>query len=169
MNNEKRNVELSFEQAKKMFESNDEMFKEIAIKNFPELKEYNFPKSWEEFCLLKDIKKDTKIGYYSNACGDIKDIYYSVDPFYKGTVLTKERAKNILLFQQLLEIRDYWNKSDNYKWDENDNNWCIRLDSHKLDIINMGSEHYLFAFKTLERAKEFAQTFEKELIQIFKI
>lgn len=162
-----RNVEISLEQAEEMYKSGNPIFVNIALKTFPELTNSQFPKSWKELCKIKLKEK----GFCINVCGCTVNTEFNDNTAYKTTVSTEERAEKILLLQQLLEIRDYWNKIDEFVpiVDKKCRKYVIRPFDNMLETIGIVNEKYIFEFKTQERAEEFMYIFEKELLQVLSI
>ena len=161
-----RNIKSSLDKAKEIYPNASNEVKVLLESIFPELKDLQFPKSWKELCKIKLKEK----GFCINVCGCTVNTEFNDNTAYKTTVSTEERAKKILLFQQLLEIRDYWNEIDNYKWKvDSNNNFAIRIFDSKLQIVDTGYEQYLFCFKTEDRAEKFMYIFEKELLQVLSI
>lgn len=164
---EERPVILTFETAKTMYESKDEVLMAIASKTFPELLNSDFPKSWEELCELKKGEE----GYCITAAAIISSTEFSTKSQYSGTVSTKERVETMLLLQQLLEIRDEWNKIDKFipDYKGGHTNYCVVLVNEKLSSITCVGTYCLFAFKNMKRVELFIETFKKELKQVLAV
>ena len=165
---EERPVILTFETAKTMYESKDGVLMSIASKTFPELLNSDFPKSWEELCELKKGEE----GYCITAVATISSTEFSTKSQYSGTVSTKERIETMLLLQQLLEIRDEWNKiDDNFVpiWNNTRINFCVTRCYDDIQVEDWGSYPHFFVFRTHEIASDFMITFREELLKIFSI
>lgn len=123
-------------------------FEKIIFKKIPEN-----PKTWEEYCMLNQLK-DSFTPVYGNCSAECSHtgLY---DEFY-----TKERAEQFIALGKLLQLRDYWVKHSKFEdaigvftWNEG------VIVTNKCDI-----NEYALTFPTQEMADKFITCF-RDLIK----
>lgn len=141
MKNEKQ-VTLSIEQAKLMFDTDSQELKDIALKTFPELNKSKYPMSLDELLDLPD--KDTRI---------------------------ENRMEQHLAFAQLIALRDKWNEIDEFEPDWSDSNikYCIILSTNEIIVSTDIYRSRALSFGKRETAYLFANTFRNLIEQAKKL
>ena len=77
-----RNIKLSLDKAKEIYPDASNEVKVLLESTFPELKNSQFPKSWEELCKIKT----NKVGFCINVCGTIHETEFRISSNYKNTI-----------------------------------------------------------------------------------
>jgi len=137
MKNEKQ-VTLSIEQAKLMFDTDSQELKDIALNTFPELNKSKYPMSHDE--LLELLDKERRI---------------------------ENRLKQHLAFAQLIALRDKWNEIDEFEPDWSDSNikYCIVLSTNEIIVSTDIYRSRALSFGKRETAYLFANTFRNLIEQ----
>ena len=135
MKNEKQ-VTLSIDQAKLMFDTDSQELKDIALKTFPELNKSKYPMSHDELL-------------------DLLDKYCS-----------EKKFKQHLAFIQLIALCDKWNEIDEFKIDWTDSNpkYSIMSQDGKIFLGSYIMTSFPLTFKTKGTRDLFYETF-KDLIE----
>lgn len=97
---EKRNLQISFEQAKNWYNGTNEELKQLALETFPELAKKELPKTWEE---LKEIK-----GYFVNSRSYISTFNGSCLLDNRNLFATIEQAEASIALAQLSQLREVY-------------------------------------------------------------
>lgn len=138
-----KQVNLSLETAKEMYNSNNSSLKKFALENYTEeeLIKKEFPKEWKKF-----------YGQYG--------LSYFIN--------NKENANTFIALAKLVTLRDLWWKIDNdYIPDFKDNNVTKYAICNCYDSLVLRSTYVfsnIFSFRTPEIRDEFYETF-KDLLE----
>lgn len=129
-------------------------------------KERKLPKTWNEFCNMKDV---TNKECFINSCSLIKSVdinivkrSYDVD---KNLCPSKEVAEGILALMQLIQLRDYYNDG----WKPGDDEWAYTLYcDHGMWRTHFGGLNCncLFYFQNEEIATKFGCSFKDLLDKV---
>ena len=167
MKNEKQ-VTLSIEQAKLMFDTDSQELKDIALKTFPELNKSKYPMSHDE---LQDLLEGKEIPFINNFSRvDTTVVTQKCGFFYyynSNIILSKQRAKEYLAFAQLIALRDKWNEIDEFEPDWSDSNikYCIILSTNEIIVSTDIYRSRALSFGKRETAYFFANTFRNLIEQ----
>lgn len=167
---EERDVKMTIDQAKIMFEGDNQVLRDIALKTFPELNKSRYPMSHDE---LQDriISEET---YWIDDESDILqvkgfsringDVLYNQN---RNIILSLQRAKEYLAFTQLIALRDKWNEIDEFEpdWKDSKNKYCIILISNEIVVETCIYRSRPLNFGKSETAYLFANTFRNLIKQ----
>jgi len=143
MKNEKQ-VTLSIEQAKLMFDTDSQELKDIALKTFPELNKSKYPMSHDELLELLDKERRNE-----------------------NISLSEKRLKQHLAFAQLIALRDKWNEIDEFEpdWSDSNTKYCIILSTNEIIVSTDIYRSRALSFGKRETAYLFANTFRNLIEQ----
>ena len=126
------------------------------------------PKTWEEFCITRDIKMNE---YFIGETGKIfnSNTGKRIPDISKTLLPSEEAAKAHLALMQLHQLRDCYRQGWKPNWSDNCNNkygikWNTIAGKVKLDIAWCKYNPIFFSFPTDEIASEFLTNF-RELIE----
>lgn len=141
MKNEKQ-VTLSIEQAKLMFDTDSQELKDIALKTFPELNKSKYPMSHDELLDLPDKERRNE-----------------------------NRLEQHLAFAQLIALRDKWNEIDEFEpdWSDSKNKYCIILSTNEIIVSTYIYRSRTLSFGKRETAYLFTNTFRNLIEQAKKL
>jgi hypothetical protein len=155
---EKRNVQITIEQAKEWLK-NDQL-KEIALEAFPELKEKSLPKTWEE---LKKIS-----GFYVNedsetACTNNLDTSEKV---HRNVFTNAEQAEASIALAQLSQLRDVYRNGFVPDWTDIDRiKYCIEFYDDKIYKDEYTATAQFLSFQDYETRNLFLENFEELILK----
>ena len=166
-NMETRNVKLTLERAREWYKKGGEL-KEVALQVYSEeeLKKVELPKSWGEFCNMKNIQFNE---VFINGDSSISKVLCETQ---RNTLCDKNMLPSIkaaqahLALMQLHQLRDYYR--DGWKPEYTDYNYSIRVNNktHRKSITRENYENSAFlSFQTLDLASEFLMNFEGLIMQ----
>lgn len=164
---QKKNIAVTLQEAKKWYEGDNPTLKELALKAFTqkELENQELPKTWEEFCARNPIK----IGEcFINPQSNIKSLYdndYRSNNLDRNVCTSKQEAEAFLALMQLRQLRKCYVGD----WEPNNNQqyYGIVPNINGLDIIPYNLTNRSTSFPTRELAKQFLTNF-KDLLEIAK-
>jgi hypothetical protein len=162
--NASKNVTLTLEDARKLYNSGNENFKVLALSAFTQKElEDTLPKSWEE---LREIQ-----GYYIDYNSEIEDLKTEdVHESHKNVFKTKKQALSALAMAQLSQLMYIYNDGWEPDWDNNDiYKQCIRRAGENIDIVDFTYSYSFLTFKTKEIAEEFLKNFEELIKQYYML
>lgn len=166
-NMETRNVKLTLEKAREWYKKGGEL-KEVALQAYSEeeLKKVELPKSWEEFCNMKNTQFNEA---FINGDSSISKVLCETrrDTLYDKNMLPSIKAAQAhLALMQLHQLRDYYRGG--WKPEYTDYNYSIRVNNktHRKSIARENYENSAFlSFQTLDLASEFLMNFEGLIMQ----
>lgn len=125
-------------------------------------KQKQLPKTWEEFCQIKFLKKNEA---YINTNSTIMSTSGERNAhFDRNTLPTRKDAESILALIQLIQLREYYNDSWKPDWTDNTVKSTICYwNNHIVKSINP-SRSCVLVFKTEKLRDEFFENF-KDLIE----
>jgi hypothetical protein len=152
---EKRNVQITINQAKEWLK-NDQL-KDIALEAFPELKEKESPKTWEELIKINGFFVD------SDSC--------SLEVNNKTSLLgnrnifaTEEQAEASIALAQLSQLKKVYNGDWEADWEDSIQlKYVIYFYHNNPSIARMLNSSEFLSFKDKKTAELFLENF-KELI-----
>ena len=159
---ETRQIELSLDTAKRLYEQGGE-YRDIALTAFKEhdLIGDRLPKTWDEFCEQNEVK----IGecYFNDCCflieadedGNTRDIVND-----RNILPSKQAAKQHLALMQLHQLRDAWREGWVPDWkDYSQKKYVIyNIDGELLIRLHTSTIRFL-SFQDDKRADEFKNCF----------
>lgn len=111
---EKRNLQISYEQAENWYNGTNEELKQLALETFPELGKKELPKTWEELRKISGFYVDSESGVYK--CSELDTVYQENRNLYA----TKEMAEASIALAQLSQLREVyrngWVPDDSVKY-----------------------------------------------------
>ena len=159
---ETRQIELSLDTAKRLYEQGGE-YRDIALTAFKEheLIGDRLPKTWQEFCAQNEVK----IGecYLNDCCGlieadedgDTRDIVND-----RNILPSKQAAKQHLALMQLHQLRDCYREGWLPDWkNENQDKYVIYNPEGGFRIGRFSYTRRFLAFQDEKRANEFKDCF----------
>ena len=162
-NMEKRNIQIDLTTAKEWYKQGGDLRK-IALQAFTEAELQSLPKSWQEFCEINPYINKNK-DFFIPADGTVTAIPQSY--FRSGmsfTMPSEKRAKQFVVLNKLLQIRDYYNQGWEPDWlNDIEDKYVITTNKNGLCRCTSWFSNYLFAFKTKELRDEFFQNFKYDL------
>lgn len=156
-----KQVELSLETAKEMYNSNIHGLKQFALENYSkeELEAKQLPKTWEK------LKKVT--GSFITRFSEIEDsIRFDTDENNKNIFATREQAKASIAMAQLSQLMQVYNDGWVPDWkNDQESKYVISFENNKLVRITYWNLNKFLAFKTLEIRDEFFTNFSELILQ----
>jgi hypothetical protein len=153
---EKRNVQITINQAKEWLK-NDQL-KDIALEAFPELKEKESPKTWEELIKINGFFVD------SDSC--------SLEVNNKTSLLgnrnifaTEEQAEASIALAQLSQLRDVYRNGWTPNYNDTSFKYVIKFRYNKIEIDAVVSFSHFLSFKDSRTAKLFLENFEEIILK----
>ncbi len=150
--------------AKKLYTSEDEDFKELALKFYPELKKNKYPDSWED---LREIK-----GYIVNEDSQVQDTeWWKTIVDTKNIFSTEELAEASIALAQLSQLRDVYRDGWKPDWKN------VNIDKYTITLFKNDwctsdqwfSEVKFFSFQNEEtRDIFFSKPKIKKLLELVK-
>lgn len=150
-----KQVNLSLELAKKMYEGTNEELKQFALENYPELGKKPLPKSWEE---LEDKK-----GWFVNGLGGlVKSVN---ERFSHVDFETKEQALASIALAKLSRLREVYRDGWKPDWsDDKASKFCITPKLSGIDVNMYFNTGFFLSFQDRKTAELFLENF-KDLIE----
>ena len=143
-------MNLSLETAKEMYKSDIPSIKQFALDyyNEEELKQLDFPKTWED---LRNVSGD-----YIDDCSRIWSL--EIEEAFKTNknTIPDGLGQSVLDLIQLLQVRDRYRKIEGFKGSSVE---------PKFHCFNRS----IFGFKYFETLEEFKKNFEEKLISVSKL
>ena len=166
-NMETRNVKLTLEKAREWYKKGGEL-KEVALQAYSEeeLKKVELPKSWEEFCNMKNIQLNETFINEDSSISKVLSETRRNTLYDKNMLPSIKAAQAHLALMQLHQLRDYYR--DGWKPEYTDYNYSIRVNNktHRKSITRENYENSAFlSFQTLDLASEFLMNFEGLIMQ----
>jgi len=143
-------MNLSLETAKEMYKSDIPSIKQFALDNYheEELKQLDFPKSWED---LKRVK-----GEFIDSDSNIHGVrFHSTDDDNKD-IIPEGLGQSVLDLIQLLQVRDRYREIEGF------NGVNLR---HNFDSITPS----MFGFTNVETFHTFIENFKEQLESVSKL
>lgn len=165
---EERTVKLTLEKAKEFYKKGGE-FRELALSAFTEkeLKEIYLPKTWGEFCALKDIQPGE--AYFCQTAGDFRvcEKHNCKRGMHSAMMLPSLKdAEAHLALAQLHQLRDYYRQGWEPDWTDKSAKHYAYISCHGIGIIDLtGEEKRFLAFQTKELAEVFLNNFRDLIIK----
>ena len=160
---EKRNIQIDLATAKEWYKQGGDLRK-VALQAFSEEELQSLPKSWQEFCEINPYINKNK-DFFIPEDGTVTAIPQSY--FRSGmsfTMPSEKRAKQFVVLNKLLQIRDYYNQGWEPDWNNSaESKYSISTHSNELNKFTHWFSNCLFAFKTEELRDEFFQNFKSDL------
>ena len=149
----KQTIEIEVPDGKKaVWKDNKVIFEDIK----PQL-----PKTWEEFCKIKNLNESEV--YINNGSECTKVGYTTEKRLYKedrNVLPSKKAAEAHLALMQLHQLRDAWREGWLPDWnDGGQNKYVIAYDKGELEICQYHTESRFLAFQDEKRADEFKDCF----------
>ena len=163
---ETRQIELSLDTAKRMYEQGGE-YRDIALTAFKEheLISDRLPKTWQEFCYSNDRKPNEAFisnGSEINCVTEQHERKYYQD---RNLLPSKQAAEQHLAYMQLHQLRDTWREGWLPDWaEENQDKDVIVSSKDERWVAYCQSISRFLAFQDKKRANEFLTNF-RELIE----
>lgn len=161
-----RAIKLTLDKAKEFYKKGGE-FKDLALSAYTEkeLKEIYLPKTWEEFCLLKDIQPGE--AYFCQEDGDFRvcEQHNIKRGAYSSMMLPSLKdAEAHLALAQLHQLRDFYRNGWKPNYADYTCKYFLSKGSDRCIFVDWcrAIDHFL-TFQTEEVAQEFLDNF-KELI-----
>jgi hypothetical protein len=162
--NASKNVTLTLEDARKLYNSGNENFKVLSLSAFTQKElEDALPKSWKE---LEKIS-----GYYINYNNEIEEVEKEkLYEFDKKLFKTEKQALSALAMSQLSQLMSVYNDGWEPDWNDNDKyKRCIRRSRESIIIVSNIYSYSFLTFKTKEIAEEFLKNFEELIKQYYML
>lgn len=164
---EKRTVQIDINTARDWYKKGDELKKiALTVFNEDELTEFEFPKTWEEYCINYPNRKGNCYIEKNSAILQItqtenKSIYSD-----KNLLPSKEAAEAHLALMQLHQLRDCYRQGWVPDWkDKKQIKWIIEHTYKHYKVVQTITVFMEFlSFQTEEIAKEFLNNF-RDLIE----
>lgn len=164
---ETRTIKLTLEKAKEFYKKGGE-FRDLALSAFTEkeLKEIYLPKTWGEFCALKDIQPGE--AYFCQTDGDFRvcEKHNCKRGMHSAMMLPSLKdAEAHLALAQLHQLRDYYRQGWEPDWSDGENKYCIVYSGRCSDtnsnyfITAYTCNRTFLSFQTKEIAKLFLENF----------
>lgn len=162
-NMEKRNIQINLTTAKEWYKQGGNL-KEIALQAFSEEELQLFPKSWQEFCEINPYINKNK-DFFIPADGTVTAIPQSYSRLAMSfTMPSEKRAKQFVILNKLLQIRDYYNQGWEPDWSNvKQEKYIIGYSHNKLFLDVYLNLSHIFAFKTREIRDRFFENFKGDL------
>lgn len=160
---EKRNIQIDLTTAKEWYKQGGDLRK-IALQAFSEEELQSLPKSWNEYCKINPYVNKNK-DFFISSDGTVtvfpQSYFRSVMSF---AISSEKRAKQFVILNKLLQIRDYYNQGWEPDWHNRDEEKYV-ITTHENVLYKLTSylSNYLFAFKTKELRDEFYTNFKEDL------
>ena len=150
---ETRNLKISKETANRWYNGSDTELKQLALQTFPELKEKELPKSWEE---LGEIE-----GYFVTSCSKVLPMWsFHRDEDDKNVFVTKEQAEASIALAQLSQLMKVYNDGWEADWNNGEKEkYSIMFYSDKIDVTTLTSLGSFLAFKDAKTRDLFLENF----------
>lgn len=160
----KRTISIDLATAREWYNQGGNL-KEIALQAFSENELQSLPKSWEEYCKINPYLEANK-EFFLAPDGTVTDVpqkfYRRVD--FTLSMSSKKKAKQFVILNKLLQIRDYYNQGWVPNWTKDtEEKYCIINNRNTLTITVAWVANYLFVFKTKELRDEFLTNFKEDL------
>lgn len=160
---EERVIKLTLEKAKEFYKKGRE-FRELALSAFTEkeLKEIYLPKTWGEFCALKDIQPGE--AYFCQTDGDFRvcEKHNCKRGMHSAMMLPSLKdAEAHLALAQLHQLRDYYRQGWEPDWTDGEDKYCIVRsynDTNHLVAAYKGAKVFL-SFQSADIARLFLKNF----------
>jgi len=159
---DKRSLKLSLKEAIELYKNGDDSMKALLLTSFTEdeLTCPVKPKSWNDLELIKGswVSSESEV-YYADT--PLSDEHMNVFP-------TKKQAEASIALAQLLQLMQhkYWNGDWIPDWsDGRENKYVIVNINGFFTVENMVLYSRVLAFKTIEKGKEFVESYPELLEQ----
>ena len=134
-------------------------------------KQYQLPKTWEEFCKRNKIKEgESFIDCYEQEIIDveIEGVGSDRDPrMDKNLCTSTQEAEAFLALMQLRQLRKAYVKDWEPNWTNNTFKYCIDVRMNNFGVESWSHMNHSFSFPTEELAEQFLANF-KDLLEIAK-
>ena len=150
---ETRNLKISKETANRWYNGSDTELKQLALQTFPELKEKELPKSWEE---LGEIE-----GYFVTSCSKVLPMWsFHRDEDDKNVFVTKEQAEASIALAQLSQLIKVYNSGWEADWKiYAQDKFTIHFHLEEITKATAGNTHRFLAFKDAKTRDLFLENF----------
>lgn len=155
----KKAIELTLEQAQKLYKESNDDIKNLLLTTFSkeELEEDKYPNTWE-----KCIDKFKKLYYISRSTCLVSYITLAGITNYTGLkycVPSEKIAKQIRALEQLLVCRDAWRNGWVSSNNDTTDRGAIYRKGNNLEVVNTVFNNCILQFPTKEIAEKFLNTF----------
>lgn len=153
-----KQVNLSLELAKKMYEGTNEELKKFALENYPELDKKPLPKSWGEL--------ENKNGFYGNPAGNV----IKSNPKHEANHChydyeTQEQALASIALAKLSRLREVYRNGWKPDWNNDEYaKYCLYFEESNIKIESYYYASYFLSFQDRKTAELFLENF-KNLIE----
>lgn len=165
---ESRTVKLTLEKAKEFYKKGGE-FRDLALSAFTEkeLKEIYLPKTWGEFCALKDIQPGE--AYFCQTDGDFRvcEKHNCKRGMHSAMMLPSLKdAEAHLALAQLHQLRDYYRQGWEPDWIDKSTKFYLYISCRGIGVIGSTIDKRQFlTFQTMELAEVFLNNFSDLIIK----
>lgn len=165
---EERTIKLTLEKAKEFYKKGGE-FRDLALSAFTEkeLKEIYLPKTWGEFCALKDIQPGE--AYFCQTDGDFRvcEKHNCKRGMHSAMMLPSLKdAEAHLALAQLHQLRDYYRQGWEPDWIDKSTKFYLYISCRGTGVIGSTIDKRQFlTFQTMELAEVFLNNFRDLIIK----
>lgn len=165
---EERAIKLTLDKAKEFYKKGGE-FRDLALSAYTEkeLKEIYLPKTWVEFCALKDIQPGE--AYFCSTDGDFRvcEVHNCKRGMHSAMLLPSLKdAEAHLALAQLHQLRYYYRQGWKPNWTDKSTKYYVYISCHGTGIIDSTiEEKHFLTFQTKELAEVFLKNFRELIIQ----
>ena len=154
----KQTIEIEVPEGKQAIWKDDKIvFEDIKPK---------LPKTWEEFCKIKNISESEVYINNNSKCIEAKENYTAIRRYYadKNYLPSKKAAEAHLALMQLHQLRDCYRQGWIPNYAENSKKWSITKFKNKLYVFSACNYSSFLSFQTEEIAEQFLTNF-RDLIE----
>jgi hypothetical protein len=159
----KRTIKIDLTTAREWYKQGGDLRK-IALQAFSEKELKALPSSWEEYCEINPyLDKDKDVYLHANGTVTaVSQSYFRLAMSF--TMPSEKRAKQFVILNKLLQIRDYYNQGWEPDWSNvKQEKYIIGYSHNKLFLDVFLNLSHIFAFKTREIRDTFFKNFKKDL------
>lgn len=169
MEQQKKNIAITLQEAKEWYQSGNPTLKELVLKVFTkkELEKQDLPKTWEEHCLM--CAQNKVESYYIDTDSSITSDWHTLAGYTRenrNLCQTKEDAEAFLALMQLRALWHDYVGDFEIDWTSHNYFSIFRSLNNKI-IVHYASSPKTFCFPTSKLAEKFLTNF-KDLFEIAK-
>ena len=164
---ETRTIKLTLEKAKEFYKKGGE-FRDLALSAFTEkeLKGTYLPKTWEEFCILRDIQLGE--AYFCQLDGDFRvcEQHNCKRGMHSAMMLPSLKdAEAHLALAQLHQLRDYYRQGWKPDFSDKATKYCVKVKNDYVYLYTSRETSYFLSFQAQDIADEFMENFRDLIIK----
>lgn len=164
---EERTIKLTLEKAKEFYKKGGE-FRDLALSAFTEkeLKGTYLPKTWEEFCILRDIQLGE--AYFCQLDGDFRvcEQHNCKRGMHSAMMLPSLKdAEAHLALAQLHQLRDYYRQGWKPDFSDKATKYCVKVKNDYVYLYTSRETSCFLSFQAQDIADEFMENFRDLIIK----